>query len=133
MPSTVIVSGAYQGMWWNFPAESESGWGVNFNHQDDTIFATWFTFGLDGKPLWLVAAANRTAPGTYTGELYTGTGPPFNAVPFDPRKVVPRQAGTVTITFLAGNNATFAYTLNGIAQAKQITRQVFATQGTACQ
>ena len=58
----------YQGMWWNAPAGSESGWGINFAHQGDTIFATWFTFGLDGKPLWLVAAANKTAPRRVLGQ-----------------------------------------------------------------
>src|SRR5206468_1198006 len=42
----------YQGLWWN---ASESGWGINFAHQDSTIFATWFTFDGDGTPLWLVA------------------------------------------------------------------------------
>ena len=31
----------YQDLWWN-PAES--GWGVNFTHQGDIIFATWFTY-----------------------------------------------------------------------------------------
>lgn len=34
------------------PAGAESGWGVNFTHQGDTIFATWFTYD-DGTPLWL--------------------------------------------------------------------------------
>ncbi len=33
----------YQGLWWNAPAGSESGWGINFAHQGDTLFATWFT------------------------------------------------------------------------------------------
>ena len=32
------------------PADSEPGWGINFAHQSDTIFATWFTYGADGKP-----------------------------------------------------------------------------------
>ncbi len=132
VPSTIVVSGAYQGMWWNSPAGSESGWGVNFNHQDDTIFATWFTFGLDGKPLWLVAAANRTAPGVYAGTLYTGTGPPFNAVPFDPQKVVPREVGTATITFIDGNQATFAYVVDGVAQSKTVVREVFGAPVPTC-
>jgi len=30
----------YQGLWWNAPAGSESGWGINFAHQSDIIFAT---------------------------------------------------------------------------------------------
>jgi hypothetical protein len=122
----------YQDMWWAAPAGSQGGWGINFAHEGDTIFATWFTFGLDGKPLWLVVAATKTAPGVYAGDLYTGTGPPFNAVPFDPGKVVPTKVGTATLTFTDGNDATFAYTVNGVSQTKNITREVFAPPGTVC-
>ena len=51
------------------------GMGINLTEQGDTIFATWFTFGQDGKPLWLVAAAARTGPNVYAGKLYTGPAP----------------------------------------------------------
>ena len=47
----------YQGLWWNAPAWSESGWGINFAHQGSDIFATWFTYGADGSPLWQSATA----------------------------------------------------------------------------
>ena len=30
---------SYQGIWWNAPANSESGWGLNIAHQADTLFA----------------------------------------------------------------------------------------------
>ena len=122
----------YQGMWWNAPAESESGWGINFAHQGDTIFATWFTYGPDGKSLWLVVAATRTATGTYAGDVYTGTGPPFNVVPFDRGKVVPAKIGSATFTFADDSNATFAYTVDGVARTKSITRQVFGDPLPAC-
>lgn len=122
----------YQDLWWAAPAASESGWGVNFTHQGDTIFATWFTYDLDGTPLWLVATANKTSAGVYTGTLYRTTGPAFNAVPFDPMHVVATPVGTATLTFADGNDATFAYTVNGVAQAKAITRQVFRAPGTVC-
>ena len=74
----------FQGLWWAAPAGVESGWGINFAHQGDTILATWFTFGLDGNPLWLIVSATGTAPNVYAGKLFTATGPAFNAVPFDP-------------------------------------------------
>ncbi len=41
--------------------------------------------------------------------------------------------GTATFTFGDGNNATFAYTVDGISQIKSITREVFASPGTVCQ
>lgn len=129
----------YQDLWWAAPAGSESGWGMNLTHQDDTIFAAWFTYNADGTPLWMVMAANNLAPGKYTGSLYTSTGPPFNSVPFDPTKVSPLPAGTGTLTFKDGNNGTFDYVVqfagipNPVTQSKQITRQVFAAPGTMCQ
>ena len=123
----------YQGLWWNVPAGSESGWGINFAHQGDIIFATWFTYGLDGKATWLSVTTSKTAAKTYTGTLYRTGGPAFNAVPFDPTKVTLTAVGNATLTFTNGNAATFAYTVDGVAQVKSITRQVFRAPGTVCQ
>ena len=60
----------YEGLWWNAPANSEPGWGINLAHHGDTIFATWFTYDATGKGWWLVMTAPRTAPNTYAGTLY---------------------------------------------------------------
>ncbi|HUH95108.1 MAG TPA: hypothetical protein VL742_18435 [Casimicrobiaceae bacterium] len=123
----------YQDLWWAAPAGSESGWGIFLTHQGDTIFATWFTYGADRSPLWLVATAARTATGTYAGMLYQTSGPPFNVVPFDPAKVVATSVGSASFTFTDGNNGTFVYTVNGETQQKAITRQIFVAPGTVCQ
>jgi hypothetical protein len=40
--------------------------------------------------------------------------------------------GAASFTFSDGNNATFAYTVNGVSQIKAITREVFRTPGTVC-
>ena len=129
---TPVGTANYQGLWWNAPAGSESGWGINVNHQGNTIFATWFTFGLDDKPLWLVMSATSTpgAPNVFSGNLFTGTGPPFNA--FDPAKVVPAPVGLATLTFTDRDNGTLAYSVNGIAQIKAITREVFGSPVPTC-
>jgi hypothetical protein len=128
----------FQDLWWAAPAHSESGWGINLNHQGDIIFATWFTYDLDGAPLWLVSIAPKTGVATYRGDLYRTVGPPFNAAPFDPAKAGATKVGTATFTFANGNSATFAYSVqlagmaNAAVQSKQITRQVFVAPGTAC-
>ena len=122
----------YQGLWWAAPAGVESGWGINFAHEGDTIFATWFTYDVDGTPMWLVVTAPKSAPGTYTGTLYRTTGPAFSAVPFDPSRVGVTAVGSATLNFADGNTGTFSYSVNGVAQAKPITRQVFSG-GSLCQ
>ena len=123
----------YQDIWWAAPPGFEEGWGINFSHQGDTIFATWFTYASDGAPLWLSVTAPKSAPGTYTGTLYRTTGPPFNAQPFDPNRVTSTPVGNATFAFAHGNGANFAYTLDGVSQQKPITRQVFRPPGTICQ
>ena len=128
----------YQDLWWAAPAGSEAGWGINLAQQGDTIFATWFTYDHDRTPMWLVVTAARTASKSYTGDLYRATsGPPFNSVPFpalgSPGGVTGGIVGSATFTFADGNHGTFAYTVDGTAQTKVITREVFASPGTVCQ
>jgi hypothetical protein len=123
----------YQDLWWNAPAGSESGWGLNITHQGNILFLTWFTYDLDGSPLWLSATAQQTGAATYSGTLSRTRGPAFNATPWSPGNVTATPVGTATLTFANGNQATFAYTVNGVSQSKQITREVFRTPGTVCQ
>jgi hypothetical protein len=120
----------YQGLWWN---PDESGWGINFAHQGDIIFATWFTYDASGKPWWLIAELHKGAAKEYTGGVSTVSGAPFIGVTFDSSKVVETPAGTAAATFTNGNAATFAYTVNGAAGSKAVTRQVFMPPGTSCQ
>jgi hypothetical protein len=139
LPSCATATGSlaaatnYQDLWWAAPAGSESGWGINLTHQDDTIFATWFTYDVDHSPMWLVVTAPKTGPGVFSGTLYRTTGPAFNAVPFNPANVTPTAVGSATFTFIDGNNANFAYVVNGVAQNKTITREIFNPPGTVCQ
>ena len=119
----------YGGLWWNSPGGSESGWGINFAHQGDQIFASWFTYDLTGKAWWLVMSATLTAPRVYSGSLFQGTGPSFDSVPFPPLGApggaTGSSAGTGTLRFNDANNGIFTYTVNGITQTKSITRETF--------
>jgi CSLREA domain-containing protein len=123
----------YTALWWNSPAGSESGWGINFTHQGEQIFATWFTYDLAGKPWWLAFLANPTGPRVYQGDVFTTTGPPLNAVPFDPAIVVETTIGAATLTFIDGYSATFSYTIDGATQEKSIQRQQISSPLTLCQ
>jgi hypothetical protein len=124
-PLSPISAVNYEGLWWNAPAGSESGWGISFAHQGNVIVATWFTYDLTGKGWWLVMTAPNTGGNTFSGTLYQTTGPPFDAELFDPSQVTRTPVGVGTIAFTDANNGTFAYTVNGISQSKNVTRQVF--------
>jgi hypothetical protein len=121
----------YQDLWWN-PAES--GWGINITDQDDTLFATLFTYGANGQGLWLVmSGGQRQADGSYLGDLYSTTGPPFNSAPFPP--IGPAnvtRVGTLRLRFASGTQGTLTYTVNGTTVEKAITRQVFSSPLPAC-
>ena len=102
-----------QDLWWNAPPGSESGWGLNLAHQGNTLFVTWFTYDLDGSPLWLSATAQKTATARRTPERFTARpDPAFDAAPWNPGGVTVTPVGTATLTFADGNHATFAYTVN---------------------
>ncbi len=123
----------YQDLWWKAPGGSESGWGINLAHQGNIIVATWFTY--DARRSAAVAVgqpwSKRTGP-TYAGTLIRSTGPAFSATPFDPRNVARTGSRGGGLTFAEGNSGTFSYTVNGVAQSKAITRQVFRAPGTVC-
>lgn len=125
----VVSMRNYGGLWWKSPGGSEAGWGINFAHQGDTIFASWFTYDLTGKPWWLVMSATQTAPNSFTGTLFQATGPAFDATPFPPigssGGAIGSAVGTGTLTFSDASDGSFSYTVNGIAQTKAITRQTF--------
>jgi len=127
------VAGAqpnYQDLWWR---STESGWGVNIAHQGDILFATWYTYAADGKPMWLSASnLARTGNGTYSGTLTRSWGPPLGASPWDPSKVTRMPAGTVTFTFSDAANGMMTYTVEGVTQSKPITRFAFASPATVC-
>jgi hypothetical protein len=127
-PQTFDVTGTgaaggavnYGGIWW---LPSESGWGINFDHQGNTIFATWFTYDATGKAWWLVMTADRQPDGTYTGTLYKTTGSSYASPTFTAG--TPVAAGTGTLAFSDGGHGSFASNVGGVVQTKSIERQVF--------
>ena len=138
-PPTCVTGGSpgsmpnYTDLWWKSPAGSESGWGIFLTHQGDNIFAVWFTYDVDGKPVWFVGSnVVKTGNATYSGPLYRTFGPPFSASPWDPSRVSAMPVGSATLTFTDGSNGTFARTVQGISRSDAITREVFASPPTVC-
>ena len=123
----------FQDLWYASPAESEAGWGLNVTHQGDIVFMTWFTYDLNGRGMWIVGSRmERSGGDTFTGALYRTTGPAFNAVPFTPITAANlTQVGTGTLAFSSAAAGTFSYTVNGVAQTKNIMKQSFGP-ATVC-
>jgi lysyl endopeptidase len=113
-------------LWFN---PNESGWGINFNHQDNKLFATLFTYDASGAPMWLVMDGGpRQADGSFSGPLYRTTGAAFNTVPF-PRPAA-TQVGTLRVAFAGTGTGTLTYSYLGTNVTKAITRQSFSTAPT---
>ena len=134
----------YQDLWWA-ASGAESGWGINFAHQGNAIFATWYTYDAKGAsnnpPMWLSALLQRQdASNTFNGPISRTSGPRFdNYKASDVVHPIP-TVGSATVTFTDGNSAMFNYTTNGsgglapgVNQTKQITRFPFGAGGTVCQ
>jgi uncharacterized repeat protein (TIGR01451 family) len=138
MTPNYAVATNYQDLWW-VPNGAESGWGINFAHQGDTIFATWYTYGIDDNPLWLAVLARRQGTSNvYSGTVYQTSGPRFDS--YDASKLKVNSVGSASFTFADGNHAAFTYSVtiapftSPIAQTKQLTRYLFsANGGTYCQ
>ena len=117
-------------LWWD-PAES--GWGLALTQHGDTVFAVWYTYGSDGKPLWVVMPDGRfSQPGRFAGKLYTTDGGSPVGTPFDPKSVQVHEVGSGTIT-IANGEGRFTGTVNGFDFSKRLTRQLFGAAKPANQ
>lgn len=113
----------YTDVWWR---ESESGWGLSVVHQGDLIFIAWYTYGSDGKPMWVTGLATKQANGSYSGELNRpASGTAFNLINGPATTFPVPVVGNFSLSFSDGENATFNYTLDGATQSKSIKRLVY--------
>jgi mono/diheme cytochrome c family protein len=119
----------YQDLWWN---PSEDGWGINFAHQGNAIYATWYTYDHDGSPLWLASLMSPAGAGTWSGALLRVSGAPFGPT-YDPTRKTATTVGTATLALANGNAATWSYSINSAPGQKSITRFAFGSPLTLCQ
>jgi DNA-binding beta-propeller fold protein YncE len=120
----------YTDIWWN---PGESGWGAFITHQGDNLFLAWFTYDVDGRPLWLVGSnLVKTGSGTYSGALYRTRGPAWNTAPWNGAAVSVQPVGSASVVFSDPSNATFTYSAQGTSGAKSLTREAFSSPATVC-
>ena len=118
----------HQGLWWN---PSESGWALQVNHQDEAIFALWFTYDDAGKPIWLSFTAQKDGGGSYAGTVYRTSGAPFSMAS-TASPVFSAAVGSATLTFGDDGRGSFAYAVNGVSRTKAIERQQLAQDPPIC-
>jgi hypothetical protein len=87
------------GMWYN-PARD--GHGIDLQRSGDRLFVVWFTYDDSGAPVWYLAVGDYAVP-EWTADLLRFSWPSLE------NEVV----GTLTMTFTAAEQATFAFTING--------------------
>ena len=119
-------------IWWN---PNESGWGVYLSEQDRTLVVTWYTYGSDGQPMWVLGALTRDAQGAFAGALTRPvSGTPFDRINGAATSFPVPTVGSARVEFVDGERAVFRYTLDGISQSKDIERLIYAGPGLSdCQ
>jgi hypothetical protein len=118
----------YTDLWWK---ADEPGWGINVNHQGQTLFATLFTYEAGGEPLWLAMSDGARQPdGAYQGALFRLVGPAFNASPWTPARET--AVGTMRLAFPTVDRGLLTYTVGGVTVSKEIGRQRFSDKRTTC-
>lgn len=113
----------YTDHWWN---PQESGWGMSImQHTSDRIFAVWYVYDQNMKPVWYTLQPGAWVYfNQYAGPVYKTTGPYFGGA-FNPAQVGIAQVGTASLTFDNYASGTFAYTIEGVAGTKAISRMAF--------
>ncbi|MEO8101804.1 MAG: hypothetical protein ABI790_04720, partial [Betaproteobacteria bacterium] len=129
----------YTSLWWG--GDAQSGWGINVNHQGNTIFVTMFTYeaagqGTQNPGMWLASTGTRIAGiNSFAGDLLRVRGPAFNAAPFTPITAASStRVGSLRIDFSGANTGTLTYDVagdgtggTGAVITRSITRQAFGT------
>jgi hypothetical protein len=109
--------------------QNESGWGMQLVQRGNTIFATLFVYGQDGTATWYVATM-LPAPGvgSWSGDLYTATGPWFGTAPFNAALVNGVKVGTMSWSVTLVNYGTVEYSVNGVIVIKYVVRQTLINE-----
>lgn len=114
------------GLWWT---PSESGWGVSLLQSADRLFASWYSYGSDGRPAWFVIPDGKWGVQSggwgFIGTVYRTTGPYFGEATFDPARVTRTAVGSAYISPDVGENALMVLTIDGTTVRKNLRRFSF--------
>lgn len=112
----------YTDLWWN-PAED--GWGIALTQQYGTLFASWYTYDVTGKPIWYVAPNCPVTTSGCTSDLFRVTGATSVTSPWNGANRIVTNVGNVTFTVNTANNLAMRYTIGDVTASRTIVRQEF--------
>ncbi|HQR12161.1 MAG TPA: hypothetical protein PLW68_12615 [Casimicrobiaceae bacterium] len=120
IPLKPAVAADYSDLW---VTANENAWGVNFVQWGSTIYATFYVYGADSKPVWFTAVMGYDGSSKFAGLLYTYTGTYF-ALPWNDSEWVETPSGTASFQPSATNSyeGTLNYTIFIGGVAKPITK-----------
>lgn len=121
----------YSDLWYNAPAESQAGWGVNIAQQGEILFATLFVYGTDNTPRWYVASSvTPTGASAFGGQLFNVASGSYFGSPWTGVTGV-QAVGTIAFTFSSATTGSMTYTVNSVSVTKNIVRQSWAGDSLA--
>ena len=127
LPASATTFGTdWTDLWFN---PQESGWGINFSHQYNTLFATMFIYENDRSPHWVVASEMNGSGNAYSGGLYQTSGPGFSG-PWT-GGVTQTAVGSMSVNFTSIGTATLSYSVGATTVTKNIQRQTFRSNNLA--
>ena len=122
-----LATNDYTDTWWT-PAEP--GWGLNLTQNANSIYATFYVYGNDGRATWFAALMHRDGTGDrFTGTLNRISGTFYGAPVWNGYSI--GAAGTATFTATSSTSGTLAYTVDGVAVNKTVERITLAPIGVA--
>jgi hypothetical protein len=100
LPLKPALAAEYTDLW---VTPGEDAWGVNFVQWGSTIFATFYIYGPDKKPVWYTAVLGYDGASKFAGTLFSEQGTYFGA-PWNPGDMNEQPAGTATFVPSTANN-----------------------------
>ena len=110
-------------IWW---IHTESGWGIQFVQNNNTIFATPFVDGPDNQPTWY-AAIFLNYQGSFNPGVELCTRRPGPGLVLDhstPLRLQPHRSAICLLIIRPSRLGTLIYSVNGVQVLKTIERQL---------
>jgi hypothetical protein len=107
-------------LWWD---PTQSGWGVALFQSGTFIYAVVFVYDDSGRPTWFAGHLDAQGNGSYTGPVYSTTGPWFGSPVYVPGLVTRTQVGTMTLTLQGNGAATLTYNVGSQSVTRTVVRQ----------